>query len=413
MVQRVVGAHDEDVEPIRTPRDGSRGADDRAAHELVAGDRRPPAAAVPPLVVQRPVGAGDEDVEPVGTPGQGLRHAGADATKALVAADRRPPGAAIPGLVVERPVGAEGKDVDPVRPPGHHWARAGAGSGSAAGAQADQAARPVQTGLHARDLTGAEHKHAAVVGVVHVVHEHVTVWAVAARDLRKSRHAGVRAGLIGGVGDVVGAGAAGTVVAPDVVQVQPVTDLVGSSATQVEGHCCGAYSAEGRVTDHHAIGRCRTARELRVAEQATGQPAHPDVEVALRRPGVRPAARAGFHRVVLAEGRDRSLTANDARGRVAVRVAGGQEVLDAGVGGQRQVGCRRAGNIGIGAPEVAVEHGNLALDLGVADVLRCGVPDDVDDDRDARYPGTFQDATVALEGDGLVLDGVARRSVFW
>ena len=52
----------EQVEPIRSPRDGLDFANAHATHALEAVDRWPPCIAIPPFVVQGAVGAGNEDV---------------------------------------------------------------------------------------------------------------------------------------------------------------------------------------------------------------------------------------------------------------------------------------------------------------------------------------------------------------
>ena len=69
--------------------------------------------------------------------------------------------------------------------------------------------RPGQRRVHARDLAGGEHEHRGVVDVVHVVHEHVAVRAVAAGDVRERRLAEVRPPAAFGVSATqVGAAAA-------------------------------------------------------------------------------------------------------------------------------------------------------------------------------------------------------------
>src|SRR5262249_29179289 len=50
-----------------------------------------------------------------------------------------------------------------------------------------RAPRPVERRLHPGHLAGGEHDHGVVVDVVHVVHEHVAVRRVAARDVRELR----------------------------------------------------------------------------------------------------------------------------------------------------------------------------------------------------------------------------------
>src|SRR5205085_2357698 len=70
--------------------------------------------------------------------------------------------------------------------------------------------------------------------VVHVVVEHVAIRTIRARHVRKRQTLpeGALAGLIRCVSNVVGAGASGPVIAPDVVQVEPVPDFMGRSPTK-------------------------------------------------------------------------------------------------------------------------------------------------------------------------------------
>jgi hypothetical protein len=48
-------------------------------------------------------------------------------------------------------------------------------------------------------------------------------------------------------------------------------------------------------------------------------------------------------------------------------------------------------DIRVRLPEILVQDIDLALDLGIGDVLGLSVPDDVDDSRDARDAGSFRD----------------------
>ena len=231
VVQRPVGAEHEHVEPVRPPRDHARIADADAAHVLVAGERGTPGRAVPPFVIQRAVGAGDEHVEPVRAPGDRLRHAGADAAHGLVAGERGTPGRAVPPFVIERAVAAQHERVEPVRAPRHHRRRT---RPRTAGGRADGAPRTIEAGLHAGDLARGEHEHRGIIDIVHVVHEHVAVGSVVAGDVRERRRAGVSSRLIGRVRHVVRARTAGAVIAPDVVEVQPMADFVGRGTAEME-----------------------------------------------------------------------------------------------------------------------------------------------------------------------------------
>src|SRR4029079_18232974 len=105
---------------------------------------------------------------------------------------------------------------------------------------ADAAAKPIERCLHPYDLPGGEHHHRRVVDIVHVVHEHVAVWTVAAADVREGRDAIVRPALIRCVGHEDVRGTAGAIVAPDVPQVEPMADLVRRRAAEVERRCGSA-----------------------------------------------------------------------------------------------------------------------------------------------------------------------------
>ena len=70
-------------------------------------------------------------------------------------------------------------------------------------------------------------------------------------------------------------------VAPDVAQAKEVADLVRRGPTLVERCRRGSRRAEARVRDYDSVGLRRTTRELGVAEQASGELADPDVEVAV------------------------------------------------------------------------------------------------------------------------------------
>ena len=217
-----------------------------------------------------------------------------------------------------------------------------------------------------------EHEHRGVVDVVHVVHEHVAVRAVVARDVRAVGLAVVGRHRARGVGHLVGARAV-VGVAPDVAQVEVVADLVGRGAAEVErvgGHALGA---ERGVEDHHAVGLGRAAGELRVAEQAAAEVADPDVEVAGR------AATAATPPPAF------DLTPSSVpngpvdRGRGARDVGRRQVELMFGSAARLDPRVRDLGRVGVGLPVVLVEHLDLALDLLVGDVLLVGLRDHVHD----------------------------------
>ena len=229
----------------------------------------------------------------------------------------------------------------------------------------------------------------------------------------EGRRADVLAALVGRIGHVIGATTAGAVVAPDVVEVEPMADFMGRRAPQVERWCRRADRAEGGIADDHAIGGCRAAGKLGITQQAAGELADPDVEIPIGRPGIQPAGGLRLDCVVARERDHRGLAPLDARGRRALRVDGGQIKLDAGVGRQWQERRRRVVDVGIGAAEVAVQNGDLAGDLGVRDVLRCGVPHHMHDHRDACHARARSRHVTALVGQRRVLDLFPGTGVFW
>ena len=113
----------------RTPGSHRRGTVEGTASGLPGRGRRPPAAAVPGLVVHRVVSPQREHIEPVRTPG-GHRRGTVEGT-----AEPRPgrPGAAVPGLVVHRVVGPQREHIEPARTPGSD--RRGTVEGTASGLQ--------------------------------------------------------------------------------------------------------------------------------------------------------------------------------------------------------------------------------------------------------------------------------------
>src|SRR5215510_1962792 len=130
----------------------------------------------------------------------------------------------------------------------------------------DQAlARAVQRHMHPSDLAGGEHEHGIVVNVVHVVHEQVAVGPVVAGHMGKRRLAEIWGFCVGSIIDKVPARAIGGI-APDVAEIQEMTDFMGSGAAQVEGSRSTAAGTKGGVENHNAIGIGGTPRELSIAE---------------------------------------------------------------------------------------------------------------------------------------------------
>src|SRR6266511_5691803 len=85
-------------------------------------------------------------------------------------------------------------------------------------------------------------------------------------------------------------GAAGVPIAPDMVEVEPVADLVRCGAAEVERRYHRTSCPEGRVGDHDTVRLRRSSRELRIAQVPAGEVADPEVQIAGARPGRMTAA---------------------------------------------------------------------------------------------------------------------------
>ena len=151
--------------------------------------------------------------------------------------------------------------------------------------------------------------------------------------------------------------------------------LVGGRAAQVERRCGRANGSGVLVSIDHTIRRRVSTGELGVSEDAASDVADPEVEVVGVGPSIRTALAGEFDGIVRAESVDRGGHAQDAGGRIALRVEAGQAEFDL------RVGCLRPGVIGVAVQpaEVGVEHVQLRLDLGVGDVFRFRAVDDVED----------------------------------
>ena len=198
---------------------------------------------------------------------------------------------------------------------------------------------------------------------------------------------------VGGVGHEVAARAAVLVVAPDVPQVQPVPDLVGGGAAEVERRARGAGVAEGAVQDHDAVGVGRAARELRVAEQAVTRAvdevaAGPDVEVPVRGPRVGAAGRVVLD--VVGVGVERRVGV-DVRMMPVVGLPDGSVVASLNVIRASPISGWKAAGVDDLSALVARKSWlrivDLAVDLCVGEVLRRVAVDDVDHDGDLGAPG--------------------------
>ena len=174
--------------------------------------------------------------------------------------------------------------------------------------------------------------------------------------------------------------------------------------SQVERWRRRAARAEGRLQDHHAVGGGRAAGELRVAQQATAELAHPNIEVGIGRPGIHAARRLRLDGIIGAKRGHRRLAPLDAAASRALRIDRGQRELHARIGRQRQERCRRAVHIRIDAPEIAVQHVDLAGDLRIRNILRGRIPHHVHHHRYLRHTGTAGNAAVTLVESGQVFD---------
>src|SRR3954468_1812066 len=140
-----------------------------------------------------------------------------------------------------------------------------------------RATRAVERRAYARDLLGGEHEHRGVVGIVHVVHEHVAVRPVVAADFGKRRRSVIWARRIWRGGDRVTAAAVWRI-APDVPQVQVVANFMRGRTAFVEGSPCRPVRPERLKVNDDAVGGGWTTGKLRVAEQSIGQRTDPHVQ---------------------------------------------------------------------------------------------------------------------------------------
>ena len=76
---------------------------------------------------------------------------------------------------------------------------------------------------------------------------------------------------------------------------------------------------------------------------------------------------------------------SDAIGRAVCGVLFCQFELDTGISRQRCKDTRKAGNIWISLTEILVQDFNLAINLGIRDILRWNVVDNMYNDRDYRH----------------------------
>ena len=213
--------------------------------------------------------------------------------------------------------------------------------------------------MHAVALTLSKDVHAAVIGVVHVVLDHVFR---ATTDVFQCTTVVGAIGL-GGVGDEV-VGTTGTI-APDVAQVEPVSHFVRSRASEVVRTGAWAVDAHIGISAHHAVGSGWTAWELRITEQSTPEVADPVIQVVSCRPSIRAALGREFHGVIRAKAGYRGGHAQNPRAGCAIGVAGCQTEFDFGIRSLRPDVVL----IGIGPAEVVIQHLQLFQNLSIRNVL--------------------------------------------
>ena len=244
------------------------------------------------------------------------------------------------------------------------------------------AARP-EDGLHPQGLPGAEQELAVVVHVVHLVHEHGAVGAVTTGHAWKRGVELVEQVLVRRVAHVVGARAAGAVVAPNMLQIQPVAYFVhGKPAQGVAGIQSRVAPAKKSIVHYNAILTGIGGHTWENAIAATQrQVADPDVQVVGRVPGSGAAAARLLHRIGAERrcvGSTGVVAPGDAGGRVAAGVAGGQAEAHARIAHARgkRSGHRRP--VGAGAQLAAegqVQRLDLVPDDDIAQVLVLGAVD--------------------------------------
>src|SRR5205085_11286529 len=93
-----------------------------------------------------------------------------------------------------------------------------------------------------------------------------------------------------------------TRVAPDVVQIQPMSHFMNRRAAQVERRSRRPVSSKRGVENDDTVSRGRAARKLCVTEQTSAERTGPEIEIFRRRPGGRAAGGCVLHVIIRAEG---------------------------------------------------------------------------------------------------------------
>ncbi len=266
--------------------------------------------------------------------------------------------------------------------------------------------------LHAYDLTGGKHDHHAVIHIVHVIHEHIPVWTISAGHVGECGCPEVVVLLRRRIGDKVVARTI-VLVAPNVMEIEPMADLMGGCPAKIGRRPRGASRSERGIVDRDAVGvGSARAGKLRVTIQGADVwvddfRADPNIQISGGVPGIMPALGRELHLVVGGEARDSRLRASDPGCRIPVGVDASHFELDPNVAGKRLEDRRRVGRIGIRHAIIAIEHVNLAGDLCIGNILRRRSVDHMHDHRNGRNSSPCRNAAATREFAGVGVDGYA------
>ena len=216
--------------------------------------------------------------------------------------------------------------------------------------------------LHAYGLSSGEQVHARILRVVHVVLYHIDRPAAFVADGTVE----VRGIRFGGVGHAVVHSA--TSISPDVPQIQPVADLMGSGAAEVVNAGAGTVVAHKGISTHHTIGGSSTSWELSVAEQTSTQIAHPEIQIVGGRPCIRSTLSGEFHGVVGSKAGNAGRNPQNAIGGRAVGVKGGQTEFNLSICSLRP----NVVSVAVEAPKVVIQGLQLLQNFAVRNVF-CAV----------------------------------------
>ena len=252
---------------------------------------------------------------------------------------------------------------------------AGRRNGRAAGCGVQQAgtgATGLKQGPHTCSLALREEVHTAIIGIVHVVLEHIRqvtgpfITGVIAGEITRRTRVVWPASPWRIADEVIGITVA---ITPDVAKVEVVPHLVRTGPALIERCGSGANIPEVLVVYNHSIGTGRATRELGVTQNAAANITNPKVHVITCRPGVFSTAGVELHFVIGTKGGDTGGRARNAIGWVALRVNGSQAKLNFHIGCYALKYRRRVDCIRIQPAEVLIQDVNLALHLSRADIL--------------------------------------------